>query len=49
MSKELKKLYEWSCMNMLTLNISKTNFIIFHATNKPVTILINMQEMKLNM
>ena len=43
-NKELQKLYEWLCVNRLTLNISKTNFIIFHAINKPkvpVTILIN--------
>ena len=44
MNKELQKLYEWLRINRLTLNISKTNFIIFHAINKPkvpVTILIN--------
>ena len=46
MNKELKKLYEWLCINRLSLNISKTNFVIFHAINKPkfpVTILINKQ------
>ena len=46
MNKELKKLYKWLCINRLTLNISKTNFIIFHAINKPkfpVTNLINKQ------
>ena len=45
-NKELKKLYEWLCINHLSLNISKTNFVIFHAINKPkfpVTILINKQ------
>ena len=31
MNKELKKLYEWLCINCLSLNISKTNFVIFHA------------------
>ena len=44
MNKELKKLYEWLCLNRLSLNISKTNFIIFHAINKPttnITLLIN--------
>ena len=38
------KLYEWLCINRLSLNISKTNFVIFHAKNKPkspVTVLIN--------
>ena len=46
MNEELKKLYEWLCINRLSLNISKTNFIIFHAINKPkfpITILINEQ------
>ena len=44
MNEELKKLYNWLCINRLSLNISKTNFIIFHAVNKPkipVTILID--------
>ena len=44
MNKELLKLYEWLCINRLALNITKTNFVIFHAKNKtksPVTILIN--------
>ena len=43
MNKELKKLYEWLCLNRLSLNISKTNFIIFSPPNtfkKPVTIKI---------
>ena len=32
MNKELKKLYdEWLCINRLSLNISKTNFVIFYA------------------
>ena len=46
MNKELKNLYEWLCINRLSLNISKTNFVIFHAINKPkfpITILINKQ------
>ena len=44
MNKELGKLFEWLCLNRLSLNISKTNFIIFQSKNKPkvnVTILIN--------
>ena len=43
MNKELK-LYEWLCINRLSLNISKTNFVLFCPINKPkipVTILIN--------
>ena len=44
MNFELKKLYEWLCINRLSLNISKTKFVTFHAPNKPkypITILIN--------
>ena len=44
MNLELKKLSEWLCINRLSLNISKTKFVLFHAINKPktpVTILIN--------
>ena len=44
MNNELKKLHEWLCINRLSLNISKTNFIIFCPINKPkcpVAILIN--------
>ena len=35
-NKELKKLYSWLNVNRLSLNISKTNFIIFHPYNKPL-------------
>ena len=41
---ELKKFYERLCINRLSLNISKTKFVVFHAPNKPkfpITILIN--------
>ena len=44
-NKELEKLYLWLYVNRLSLNIDKTNFIIFHPYNKPlkqhVTIKIN--------
>ena len=44
-NKELSKLYLWLNVNRLSLNIDKTNFIIFHPFNKPskkqVTIKIN--------
>ena len=46
MNKELEKLFEWLCINRLSPNISKTNFIIFCPVNKPkipVTILINKE------
>ena len=35
-NKELDKLYLWLNVNRLSLNIDKTNFIIFHPYNKPV-------------
>ena len=44
MNKELKKLYTWLIVNRLALNISKTNFIVFHPKNKEktrITIRIN--------
>ena len=35
-NKELKKLSLWLNVNRLSLNISKTNYIIFHPYNKPL-------------
>ena len=35
-NKELKKLYTWLIVNRLSLNIKKTNFLVFHPYNKPV-------------
>ena len=44
-NKELENLYLWLNVNRLSVNIDKTNFIIFHPYNKPikqhVTIKIN--------
>ena len=44
-NKELQKLHEWLSVNRLSLNISKTNFVIFHSNRIPinsnVTIMIN--------
>ena len=36
LNKELKKLFQWLCVNRLSLNIKKTNFVIFHPFNKRV-------------
>ena len=44
LNRELKKLSLWLNSNRLALNISKTNFVIFAAKNKPlktVTLLLN--------
>ena len=50
MNEELKKLYQWLCANKLSLNISKTNFLIFHSYNKPlhktITLKINNKAIK---
>ena len=49
LNSELSKLHEWLCINRLSLNVSKTNFVIFSPPNKPktpVTILINKTAIK---
>ena len=35
-NKELRKLDTWLIINRLSLNIAKTNFLIFHPYNKPI-------------
>ena len=35
-NKELKNIFLWLNVNRLSLNVSKTNFIIFHPYNKPL-------------
>ena len=35
---ELEKIYIWLCLNMLSINIAKSNFIIFHSAQKRVFI-----------
>ena len=35
-NKELKKLHTWLIVNRLSLNIEKTNFVVFHPYNKPL-------------
>ena len=49
MNRELKKLSFWLNANRLALNISKTNFVIFAARNKPltnVTLLLNRKALQ---
>ena len=41
-NEELNKLYQWLCMNKLSLNVSKTNFVIFHSYNKPLNQVITI-------
>ena len=33
MNKELEKLNKWLCANKLTLNLKKSNFILFNVRN----------------
>ena len=33
MNKELEKLNKWLCPNKLTLNLKKSNFILFNVRN----------------
>lgn len=44
------KVYEWLCVNKLSLNIDKSNFVIFHSkqrrTDTNVQIIINEQQLK---
>ena len=47
---ELKKIYDWLCVNKLSLNIGKTKFMIFHYRQKNINNLIpdlQIQECKL--
>jgi len=49
MNIELVTLFDWLCVNRLSLNLSKTNFVLFHSTNKPkygLTIKINNTEIE---
>ena len=36
MNRELKKISTWLIVNRLSLNIKKTNFVLFHPFNKPI-------------
>ena len=35
-NKELRKINDWLIINRLSLNIQKTNFVVFHPYNKPL-------------
>jgi len=43
MNDELKKLYEWLITNKLTLNIKKSNFVIFSSLRKKVHYEVNLK------
>ena len=49
MNRELRKLYDWLGINRLSLNVTKTNFVLFHSINKPkssITIKINKKSIE---
>ena len=43
MNKELKKISTWLTVNRLSLNVKKTNFVVFHPYNKPMTKTITLK------
>ena len=45
-NRELKKLHTWLIVNRLSLNIDKTNFVVFHPFNKPLTQKITLKIQK---
>ena len=40
MNKGLKELQNWLIINRLSLNIDKTNFVVFRPYNKPIITLL---------
>ena len=42
-NKGLKSLHSWLILNRLSLNIKKTNFVVFHAYNKPLDTKITLK------
>ena len=41
-SEQLNLVHEWLCANKLSLNIDKSNFVIFHPTQKKLTYAVNI-------
>ena len=37
---ELKKIYDWLCVNKLSLNIGKTKFMLFHYRQRKISHII---------
>lgn len=40
---ELKKIHTWLCANKLSLNIDKSNYVIFHPSQKRISVPINLK------
>ena len=49
MNKDLKSLYEWLCANRLSLNVSKTEFLVFRPPKKslPNRIVLTLNRTKI--
>jgi hypothetical protein len=45
LNNELDKVYEWLCVNKLSLNVSKSNFVIFQTTHNK-QLFINNEQLK---
>ena len=50
LNEELSKVHSWLCANKLSLNINKSNFVLFHPIqkkkiSKSVTLVINNQSL----
>ena len=47
---ELQKVHIWLCSNKLSLNVNKSNFVVFHSSQKKlastVTLTINSKKLK---
>ena len=37
LNKEVENIYYWFCANRLSLNVDKSNFVIFHAPQKKIS------------
>ena len=52
LNKELAEVYKWLCVNKLSLNIEKSNFVIFHPRQRKIEtniqIVVNQQLLKLS-
>lgn len=43
LNEQLKSVHEWLCCNKLSLNIDKSNFVIFHPPQKKLNYVINLK------
>ena len=47
MNCELQKLYQWLRVNKLTLNVTDTNYMLFHAHSTKDALHLKMSELKI--